>query len=202
MPHLPQQIGFVLNLWFVCSWYCNWVLFLQAEHQHQIILDKEGTAIIVLAAMCWNGTHGGLVHHADYPGLMELYKDWSEGIMLSLEPLRRQWPLRDLERRLKAEKAQHPTPWRSGTKMRGAIAERLTLIYAILRELPHPASRSLFIAHMQHIHAKISAILCTVTHVVIKLGLAKMLHAIAVLSANCLRYQLLIAIRSATSLPT
>ena len=74
---------------------------------------------------------------------MEVYTDWNDGIMLTLDPLKRHWPLRELERRFKAEKKLHVVQWRNGTKMRGAIAERLTLIYAFLRELPDRSSGSL-----------------------------------------------------------
>lgn len=70
---------------------------------------------------------------------MEVYAEWQDGILLSKSTRLRQWPLRELERRFKLEKKQHPMQWRQGDKIRGNIGERLSIIYAILRRLPNPS---------------------------------------------------------------
>lgn len=62
--------------------------------------------------------------------------EWTDGILLNQTTGLRQWPLKVLEHRKKAEAKQHKVPWRmGGSKVRGEVNERLTIIYAILRQI-------------------------------------------------------------------
>ena len=62
--------------------------------------------------------------------------EWTDGILLNRTTQLRQWPLRVLEHRKKAEQKQHKVQWRGGgSKVRGEVNERLTIIYAILRQV-------------------------------------------------------------------
>ena len=62
--------------------------------------------------------------------------EWTDGILLSRTTGPRQWPLKVLEHRKKAAAKQHKVQWRmGGSKVRGEVNERLTIIYAILRQI-------------------------------------------------------------------
>ncbi len=62
--------------------------------------------------------------------------EWTNGILLNKTTQLRQWPLKVLEHRKKAEAKQHKVQWRGGgSKVRGEVNERLTIIYAILRQV-------------------------------------------------------------------
>ena len=62
--------------------------------------------------------------------------EWTDGILLNRTTQLRQWPLKLLEQRKKAEAKQHKVQWRGGgSKVRGEVNERLTIIYAILRQV-------------------------------------------------------------------
>ena len=62
--------------------------------------------------------------------------EWTDGILLNRTTGPRQWPLKVLEHRKKAAAKQHKVQWRmGGSKVRGEVNERLTIIYAILRQI-------------------------------------------------------------------
>ena len=73
---------------------------------------------------------------AVYKDLHQLYVEWNDGIEMTNG---RTASLRELERRKRQERLE----WRSGPKIRKQVMERKTLIYAVLRCLPDPASETL-----------------------------------------------------------
>ena len=78
--------------------------------------------------------------NADYKSLKEFYSEWEDGIVMGLTG-ERIAPLKVLEKLLKTGK----TKWRNGDNMRGNIADRLAIIYALLRRLPHIESGDIHI---------------------------------------------------------
>ncbi|DBA90159.1 TPA: hypothetical protein ACH3X1_003466 [Trebouxia sp. C0004] len=62
--------------------------------------------------------------------------EWTDGILLTRTIGLCQWPFPVLEHRKKAEAKQHKVPWHGGgSKVRREVNERLTTIYAILRQI-------------------------------------------------------------------
>ncbi|DBB02999.1 TPA: hypothetical protein ACH3X1_013587 [Trebouxia sp. C0004] len=76
-----------------------------------------------------------------YKQLQWLYADWVDGIRVKTADAsseQRVAPLRLLEHQFRTK--THVAPWRSGSKICKAVAERKVLVYAILRRLPDPTA--------------------------------------------------------------
>ncbi|DBA88284.1 TPA: hypothetical protein ACH3X1_016545 [Trebouxia sp. C0004] len=76
-----------------------------------------------------------------YKQLQWLYADWVDGIRVKTADAsseQRVALLRLLEHQFRTK--THVAPWRSGSKICKAVAERKVLVYAILRRLPDPTA--------------------------------------------------------------
>ena len=95
--------------------------------------------------------------HADYDQMDELYDDWDVGIRQAYSDdmvIKRVASLRFLEYGM-TQRGINNVNWRSGGKIRKAVAQRKVLIYAILRGLPDPQGTSQCWPAAHHAHKQV-----------------------------------------------